>query len=197
MPVKEINQLKKLDFQKQLVFSYLSCERFYPNYLFFSTNYNFGDPAILRSAIDFLHDSIFNKITNNQKMESLLQATNVNAPRPDDFATFYASIAMYSAGIVYESISLLKLTDIPRILNDISTMCTDAIDLFIQERDNMDYDEDDFEAKILNDSLMQTELSIQKGSIAYLQKIDQLNASDINTLLQLQKNGTGTLIIAQ
>jgi uncharacterized protein YjaG (DUF416 family) len=197
MPVKEINQLKKLDFQKQLLFSYLSCERFYPNYLFFSTNYNFGDPTTFRSAIDFLRDSIFNKIINKQKIESLLQATSVNAPRPDDFATFYASIAMFSAGIVYESINLLKLTDIPRILNDISTMCTDAVDLFIQERDNMDYDETDFEAKILNDSLMQTELSIQKGSIAYLQKIDQLNESDINTLLQLQKNGTGTLIRIQ
>jgi uncharacterized protein YjaG (DUF416 family) len=197
MPVKEINKLKKLDFQKQLVFAYLSCERFYPNYSFFSNNYNFGDPTLLRSAIDFLYDSILKNIVDKQKVENLLQATNINAPKPDDFATFYASIAMYSAGVVYESVNLLKLTDIPRILNDISTMCTDAVDLFIQERDNMDYDEDDFEAKILNDSLMQTEVSIQNGSIEYLQKIDHPNESDINTLLQLQKKGTGNLIIAQ
>lgn len=195
MLLKEINQLKKLDFQKQLVFSYLSCERFYPNYLFFSNNFNFGDPATLRSAIDFLRHNIFNKTTEQQQIENLLRATHVNTPRPDDFATFYASIAMYSAGIIYESLNLLKLADISRILNDISTMCTDAIDLFIQVRDNMDYDDDGFESNILNNILMQTEISIQKGCIRYLQKIDHLNESDINTLLLLQTNGTGTLII--
>lgn len=194
MPIKEIEQLKEMDFKKQLAFAYLCCERVYPNYFHFSHKYNFGDLGILRVAVDFLHESIFNSIPDSKRIDTFLQAAEVNAPRPDNFDTFYASIAMYSAGVIYESINLLKQTDISRILNDISTMCTDAVDLFIQERDDMDYDEDDFEAKILNDSLMQTELSIQKGSIVYLQKIDQLNEADINTLLQLQKEGTGTLI---
>ena len=195
MPLKEIDKLKKMSFKKQLAFAYLSCERVYPNYLFFSINYNFGDVGTLKAAIDFLYENIFNDAIDNKRIEFYLKVADVNAPRPDNFDTFYATIAMYSAGVIYESINLLRRTDVSRILTDISTMCTDAVDLFIQERDDMDYDEEDFEIKILNDSLMQTELSIQKGIILYLQKVDQLNEFDITTLLQLQKEGTGTLII--
>ena len=195
MPIKEIDQLLNLDPQKQLAFAYLSCERVYPNFFYFSNNYNFGDPSILRSAVNFIYECLFSKDVDMQKVESFLQAADVNGPRPDDFSTFYASIAMYSAGIIYESINLLHRKDISRILKEISTMCTDAVDLFIQERDDMDFEEDDFETKILNDSLMQEELSIQKGSIAYLQRVDRLVEADLDTLLQLQKNGTGTLFI--
>jgi hypothetical protein len=58
----------------------------------------------------------------------------------------------------------------------------------------MNYIETDFEAKILNDFLMQQELSIQKGIHFIALQIKRLNSSDINTLLQLQIEGTGTLV---
>jgi uncharacterized protein YjaG (DUF416 family) len=195
MAIKEINQLKKLTPQKHITFSYLCCERFYPNYLFFSENYNFGNPAVMRSAIDLIYDSIFDKNISRQKIETILQTININAPRPDDFSTFYASIAMYTSGIIYESTNLILLKDIERILEDISTMCTDAVDLFIQERDDMDYDQDNFEAKILIDPLMQSELRIQRGTVTYLKKIDRINEADINILLKLQEENTKPLTL--
>ena len=197
MAIEEIDQLSRMDLQKQLAFAYLCAKRFFPNYLFFSNNYNFGVPGVLRSGIDLLYNSIFNKTPSSQALEGLIQEIEANSPRPDDFATFYASIAMYSAGVVYESVSLQTLTDIQRRLMDISTMCTDAVDLFIQERDDMDYNEEGFEEKILNDPLMQEELGIQIGSIGYLKNSKEITESDIAILLELQKEGTGILKIIQ
>lgn len=194
MAIKETAQLKKLDFQKQLAFAYLSCERFYPNYLYFSDNYDFGNPTNVRAAINFIRDGIFDNI-DKQKIDSIQQAIEDNTPRTENFVTFYATNAMYAAGIIYESVGLLKHQDSSRILDDISTMCSDSVDLFIQERDDMEYGDTDFGAKILNDHVMQQELAIQKGIILYLSKVDQLTSSDVDTLLELQKEGTGNLIL--
>lgn len=193
MAIKELSQLKKFGFQKQITFAYLSCERVYPNYIYFSSQYKFGNANLLSAAIAFVYESIFNN-SDFTKVDLLLHQVEANAPRPDNFDTFYASIAMNAAGVIYESVNLLKQTDISRILDDISTMCIDAIDLFIQERDDMDYNDAHFEEKILNDSLMQNEISIQKGIISYLAKIRDLNSSDIDILLKLQEEGSKTLI---
>lgn len=194
MSIKELAQLKKNTFQKQSAFAYLCCERVYPHYVYFFNNYSFGNIEVFRTAIDTVYNSIFNQ-SDMQKVELLLQQIDINAPVPGNFTTFYASVAMNAAGVIYESVNLIKQKDVSRILDDISTMCTNAIDLFIQERDDMDYDDPEFETKILNDYLMQQEISIQRGIITYLSKIDKLSTSDIDTLLDLQKNGTGTLVL--
>jgi hypothetical protein len=74
-------------------------------------------------------------------------------------------------------------------LNDISSFATDTVDMFIQDRDNLDFNTDpQLEQKILNDPLMQKELSIQNGIITYLTKIDNIGQLYINNLLGLQYN---------
>jgi uncharacterized protein YjaG (DUF416 family) len=195
MAIEELNKLKELDFNKQIAFAYLTCERVFPNCIYFSENYHFGNTTILREAIDFVYNSIFLEANiDKQKIEYFLTMIYQNTPNTNDFATFYATIAMYSGGVIYESVNLLKKTGIEKILSDIATMSTDAIDCFIQERDDMDYEDEGFEEKILNDTLMQTEIALQKGIISYLSKIDKIEVSDIDTLIQMQKNNIkGTL----
>jgi hypothetical protein len=101
---------------------------------------------------------------------------------------------MYSGGVIYESLNLTKKTDADRILTEISTMATDAIDCFIQVRDDMEYGEDGFEEKILSDPLMLNEVDIQKGIISFLYQRDNVDVEDILTLLHLQNNNkTGNL----
>ena len=194
MAIEELDKLKELDFSKQLTFAYLTCERVFPNYVYFFNNYNFGNPVILREAIDFIYHSIFqDSDIDKQKVEYFLTMIFKNTPNTNDFATFYATIAMYSGGVIYESINLLKKTDADKILTDIATMSTDAIDCFIQIRDDMDYDDEGFEEKILNDTIMQTEITLQKGIISYLSKVGMIETSDIDTLTQLQQSNIRTL----
>jgi uncharacterized protein YjaG (DUF416 family) len=187
MAIEEINLLKNLDFNKQLTFAYLTCERVYPNYVYFTQKFNFGNSDILREAINFIYEVIFdNTDIDIEKVNDLLASVFQNIPATNDYPTFDATIAMYSGGVIHESLNLLKNINNSQLLIDIATLSTDAVDCFIQERDDMDYDEPNFEEIILNDTLMQKEITIQKGIISYLSKINKVEQTDINTLIQLQ-----------
>jgi len=188
MATIELEKLIAQDYSKQLIFAYLACERMYPNYEHFSTKFKFGQPLILQRAISYVYEAITGKnIINSQEIDELLAKIHLNTPHTNDFATFYATIAMNSGGVIYESINLLKQQDTRRILIDISTMVTDAIDCFIQVRDDMDYDDPEFEEKIEQDPIMKTEVAIQNGIIKYLNSIAKAEPSDVETLLRLQE----------
>jgi uncharacterized protein YjaG (DUF416 family) len=198
MAIEELKQLLKLDHKKQIVFAYLTCERLYPNFLYFHNNYKFGNPHILREAIEFIYNSIITADTDNKKIHQLLKDIDTNTPYPGDFNTTFASAALNACGVIYETLNLLSnAKDSGKLIKDISTMATDTIDLYIQEHDNLDYNTDeDFEDKIFHNPLMQSELRIQKGIIVYLSKIHRVDATDIETLKELQfNNNKGNLMI--
>lgn len=193
MTKEDLHILNSLETSHKFTFAYLTCKRFFPNYAHFCTNNNFGDINILTSAIDFLHNSIFqpNEIEST-KIEYFLAEVYNNIPSTNEFPTAYGTIAMYSGVIVYESINLLKTGT--SLLN-ISTTAINIVDCFIQEKNDMDYSEPDFEKKIQENILMQTELKIQKGIISYLSRISHIEHADLDILIELQKNETVPLII--
>ena len=172
MPIPNIQALTNLSLAKQITFAYLACERVFPNYVYFYNNYSFGNPEIVRNAIDFIEQSIFDwKNINRSRVEYFLTAIYNNTPNTNDFTTFYATIAMCSGGVIFESVNLLRQADPSKCLSDISTMVTDAIDCFIQVRDDLEYGEADFEEKITNDPLMQGEIASQVGIICRSQNL--------------------------
>lgn len=186
MAIQELNILSSLDFKKQVTFAYLASERAFPNYNYFVQNFQFGDVNIMRNAIDFVQDSIFKASFDSNKIEYFLSETFNKTPHTNDFTTFYATTAMYSGGIIYESVNLLKNKNNSKILLDISTMSIDIVDSFIQERDDMQFEDQDFEKKIARDPLMQSEIKRQKGIISFLAEIGKIDHADIETLRQLQ-----------
>jgi uncharacterized protein YjaG (DUF416 family) len=190
MPIDNIEVLKKLDLNKQLVFSYLTCERLYPNYVYFSDNYKFGNKKALREAINFIYNNLLiNNLFNNSDIHRHLKAVNSNIPRPENFNTILASSALDACTTVLETLDFILDKKSIR-LNDVSTFATDTVDMYIQEKYNLDFNTDqEFEQKIINHPLMQKELAVQKGIISYLAQINKLEISDIDNLLKLQANG--------
>lgn len=189
MVVEQLQVLREMDYHKQLVFCYLTCERLYPNYAFFFDNFEFGNKTILREAIDFIFNGLL--IDNFQKVDginSYLELIDINTPFPHNFNTILASSALDSCTSILETLNFMLDKKTSR-LEDISTFATDTVDMYIHDRDDLDFNTDPlFEIKILNDPLMQRELSIQKGIISYLEKIDNLEMLNINNLLNLQYN---------
>jgi uncharacterized protein YjaG (DUF416 family) len=184
--IEEIKHLEKLDFTKQLSFAYLTCERLLPNYIYFSLHFKFGNPQILKDAIIFIHQSLINNSYQKETIITHLNAIDKNTPYPEKFDTILASSALDSCSVVSESLNFLMDKKIDRI-KDISTLAIDTIDMYIQERDNLDFNTDkQFEEKIQQDPLMQREIYIQKGIISFLNKIDIINEADIDTLVQMQ-----------
>src|SRR4051812_28887630 len=104
---KGIELLKEFDFRKQQVFAYLTCERLYPNYVYFSENYGFGAPEKLRKAIDFLYDSLSTEGVDRELINSLILMLDAITPQPGDHATVLASSAMDACGVVFYALNFL------------------------------------------------------------------------------------------
>lgn len=195
MNIEEINKLKQLDFIKQAAFAYLTCERLYPNYVYFSNNYGFGKPCMLREAIDYLYYNIFKDNPDKDKLNSLIKEINNNTPDTEDFTAGFVSSALDACTAIEDSLHFLDDKDFSRIIN-ISTYATDTVNMYIQERENLDCNTDkNFQQKIDSHLLMQKEIFTQKGIISYLEKIDYLSSADIDTRCQLQENNKSNLDI--
>jgi len=182
----EFNILKHLSLVKQKVFAYLTCERLFPNYLYFHDNFRFGNPNKLRKAIDFIYLNIFEDKTDNITTDALIKELEKNTPDTGDFDTIFVSSALDSCSAIHNSLLFLHDKDFSYI-SYIATAATDSIDMYIQHLEKLDFNRDPkFQEKINAHHLMQKEIQIQKGIIQYLSSIELIDYDDVNTLLNLQ-----------
>lgn len=188
MAIDTIEQLKKLDFNKQLVFAYLTCERLYPNYVYFSQNYNFGEPSILRDAIDYLYSNLLENNFDKNTVDNLIKKVDKNTPDTEDFDTAFVSSALDACTAVGDNLDFLIDKDFSRI-KSIFSYAIDTVDMYIQEIESLDFNKDKyFQQKIDNHPLMQKELAIQQGIVTFLCNTKSIDYGDIQTLLHLQEN---------
>ena len=184
--------MRSNDFNKNLLFGYLACLRLYPNYVFFSQENNFGNPAILK---DYLN-SIRTKITDpNFKVDfgDYEEVINKITPTPHEFESVLASSAMDVCAAIYELIVFIQDNDLNRI-DAISTLATDSVDMYLQEKEGLEMDDPKFEEKLSFHPLMIRERKTQRDIWEYLEKVQTIDLEDIATLEQLQFNkGMGNL----
>ncbi len=183
-----MDKLKDWDFHKQAAFAYLTCVRLYPNYVYFSLNYGFGNPSILREAIEYIYDNLFEQNTDKNKIQAIVQKVEENTPDTGDFSVIFVSSALDACTAILDSLDFLIHKDFSKI-QSISTYGTDTVDMYIQELENLDFNTDkDFQNKIDNHPLMKKEIAIQIGIIGFLNNSKTLDYGDIQTLLKLQEN---------
>jgi hypothetical protein len=188
MAIEEVNKLRELDFTKQVAFAYLTCERLYPNYVYFSDNYNFGNSRVLREAIDYLYRSLFESNPDKNKIHSLIKKVDKNTPDTEDHTTTFVSSALDACTAINEALDFLIDKEFSRI-KDISTFATDTVNMYIQEKEALDFNKDkNFQKKIDSHPLMQKEIAVQSGIITFLSNSKTIDFEDIQTLLQLQQN---------
>ncbi|GAA3919744.1 DUF416 family protein [Chitinophaga oryziterrae] len=193
MAIKEFNTLSELNFQKQLVFAYLTCARLYPNYVYFSAKYNFGSPDILEKSINYIHQNIFQHKIDIPTIKNFLEELDKATPYPENYDTVLVSASLDACNVIFETLNFLVDKDVKR-LSDISTMATDTADMYIQEIDDLDFNTDkDFQLKIDRHPIMKREIAMQQGIITYLSQITELEPSDLQTLIRLQENNRGSL----
>lgn len=194
MLAPDISRLSNLGFKKQLVFAYLTCERLYPNYVYFSANFQFGDASVLRAAIDYILSCILNNTIDTPLVKKFILYVEQNTADTEDFDTIFVSSALDACTSVAETLDFLLDRQYSR-LKDISTVATDSVNMYIQEIESLDFNTDkEFHTKIASHPLMQKEVAIQTGIINYLSTSTSIDLEDIRTLLNLQENdGKGSL----
>lgn len=181
-----------VEFRKKLIFGYLTCQRLFPNYVYFSTRYNFGNPEIIRGYLTDIRKII---VSGTGDIEFKGHEKNIEnvMPTPHEFESVLASSALDACAGIIELISFIQDKDISRI-ESISTLAKDSVDMYIQEKENLDISSPDFEAKIANHYLMKREIDIQKGILDFLSRFENINEEDLITLEKLQaNNGLGNL----
>ena len=190
MKIESLKILKKLDFTKQLVFAYLTCERLYVNYEYFSENFNFGNPAVLRNGIDCLYENLFEKNASNSEIGRLIDQAERNAPEINNTIAYSAAGACLA---LYHSLCFLMDKHLLHIAY-ISTVATDLVDKFIAEIENPDLDnafdvntDFDLRKKRNEHRLMVKEIARQSAIIGYLNKNNNLSYEDVKMLLSMQR----------
>jgi uncharacterized protein len=169
--------LNKMAYESTYAFGLSCAERLWGNYKQFSTETKWGDASRLRFILDNLWLFLGGQVSGEdisryrEECESLM-------PETEDFQTILVSSALDAA-----SAALLLIDSLPdqdrASIGDISSLCIDTVDMFIQEELDLQPSDPVLETRILEHELMQRELTVQRLDLNQLlvEPISQENIS--------------------
>lgn len=172
--------LKPLSFQKKLIFGALICEKLYPNYEYFSRNNSWGDITILQNAISIIYQNVFrNDLYSESEIQNLIDEVENITPNTENFKGILVSFALDACTSVLSTLNFIIDGETENII-DVATYARDTVDMYIQERDNLDVNDKMLDMKIEQDIFMQREMQRQYVIIKLL--LEKIEITD--TLLQ-------------
>ncbi|KAF1707866.1 hypothetical protein CSC73_11160 [Pseudoxanthomonas sacheonensis] len=147
------------------------CERMLPNYQSFFAQTSYGKINVLRAALDY----IWTWVESSQlpiDVASLTAACEQEAPDTSEFSSIYTSAALDAATAIAITLDALE-KPLENQLVDVASLARDSVDLYVQERANLDPNDPLLEEKILKSDLMQAELRAQRESILMLESLSE------------------------
>ncbi len=163
--VSAARALAKMQPHQQLAFGASCCERMLPNYEMFVREVNWGDVGPLRRALDTVWNACERTYPREAQLRDLLAQCEQCAPDSEDFTSLYTSLAQDAVFAICALIDFLLDRNVDRIVS-VGRFSTDSIDLFVQEREEMDPQDPLREQKLLKHPLMQQELARQQRDLA-------------------------------
>jgi len=170
------DKLKFLSVTQQLLFAALTCERLYPNYLYFHERFGWGNPKVLLDCIDIIYQYIFiENLFGRNEIQQHIEAVDIVTPNTEDYSEIFVSFALDACTSIYSTLNFMLDQNLDHIA-DVASYARDTVDMFIQVRDDIDTNFKGLEAKIANDSLMIQEKSRQ---LSIIEKLRSLNGKRI------------------
>jgi hypothetical protein len=160
-------QLSDLPFPNQLAFAASCCERAFPNYVCFAKEERWGDPSILRSAIDKTWEVVLGRSYTLTEIKELENRCRMVTPSSDNFPGIDVTAAQEAAFMVTLLLQFCYDNKTSYAVR-IATFARDTVDMYIQVHENLAPSDPDLEQKIANHPLMQRELDRQKSDLAAL-----------------------------
>ncbi|WP_163840514.1 DUF416 family protein [Pseudoxanthomonas sacheonensis] len=162
---------KRLSDWQCVAFMAYCCERMLPNYQSFFAQTSYGKINVLRAALDY----IWTWVESSQlpiDVASLTAACEQEAPDTSEFSSIYTSAALDAATAIAITLDALE-KPLENQLVDVASLARDSVDLYVQERANLDPNDPLLEEKILKSDLMQAELRAQRESILMLESLSE------------------------
>lgn len=151
-----------------LVFCVIISSRLIPNYEFFNYESGFGKAEVLTDAIEFvLEDTNSFLEKNNTQLLIHLEKVEEQTPETDQFSFLSVSFALDSCVSILETLEFVKDRNFQHVLA-VSVASTDTVHAFIQENYSIEYEDPDYDSKILTNSLMKNEIAFQEYLIGAL-----------------------------
>jgi uncharacterized protein YjaG (DUF416 family) len=178
--------LKPLSFQKRLIFGVLTCEKLYPNYVYFSRNTSWGDEAVLQNAISIIYQNVFrNDLFSGVEIQNLIDEVEGITPDTENFEGILVSFALDACTSVLSTLNFIIDSETENIV-DVATFARDTVDMYTQERDNLDMSDKMIEIKIEQDIFMQKEKQRQYNVIKLLSEKNEITDSQLQNLREIQ-----------
>lgn len=172
------DRLAPLPRANRLAFAAACCERAYPNYEFFSRVAKWGDPSILREALDIVWEAA-KEPKSPELLMSLEQKCLSVTPDLDDFATeeldVIAAAAQDAAFMIALLLQLARESD-ARYARRIATFARDTLDTYVQAREKIAANDPDLEQRISEHPLIARELRAEERD---LQEVERMCASPL------------------
>lgn len=182
--------LERLPQSHRVAFAAACCERLLPNYSAFVREVRWGAPETLRAALDYIWRVLENlEAVDRETTNRLIEQCDAVMPDTADFDTSAVSAALDASAAVGETLRSLLDGDSRRVV-DVASFCRDTVDMYIQDRDHLDYNIDPlFETKIVDDPLMRRELARQSATLSELAAHPVLDSSFLRRLREESADG--------
>jgi uncharacterized protein YjaG (DUF416 family) len=168
------SQLARMPQLYQLAFGGACCERAFPNYIAFSKAEHWGDPRIVRKALDMVWDIIAGAKVEQARIKDLEKQCYAVTPDSDDFGSVLDT-AGQEASIAIQWLLRYCLEADPKCGLRISRLQRDTIYGFVQDEMELDPMDPTLDATIDAHPLMRQELQRQKEDLAHLQQAVDLS----------------------
>lgn len=171
-----VASLKKLDRACRLLLGAIVVERLVPNYHRFEEATGRNDDVPLRGCLDFVWKNIRSVEIDPVKVYALIAQCELLMPSVEEQRTANAAMALDAVNALCCLLEQI-VTDSPEKVAEICAAAIDTIDMFLQRNDLVGVDVIDLEAerRILEHSLMQTELSRQRSDQDALRSIEVID----------------------
>src|SRR5262249_35383805 len=130
-------RLGRLRRDHRIVFAASCCERLFPNYLAFYEAEGWGDPKILRSALDEVWSHALGKHLSIQRIPTLIQQTDRVIPDTEDFRCPFTSAALDAGTAIIVALQCAANGSADSSA-EAAEYAVDTIDMYIQARDGLE-----------------------------------------------------------
>lgn len=171
--LKEVEgSLLKLSRKKRILLSVVNCERLLDCYVAFQNKFGWGDHRVLKDSIDMVYQYLINEdLFNEDDFLRQLKKVDTITPHMDDFSDVIASFALNACTSVENTLDYI-LNGKVDVLKGVGVAAYDTVDMFVQEKENLNPKDVNFEQKIWNDVVVQNELAYLLTLLSKLTRLE-------------------------
>jgi uncharacterized protein YjaG (DUF416 family) len=157
------------------------CERLLPHYALFARRAGWGDPGLLREALDEAWRFAAGETVAAERLRELERRCDAAVPDTEEHADELVSAALDASAAVCETLACCLDGDARRCAY-VATSARDTVDMYVQARDAMEYGAPGFEEHVRRDPLMVREMEKQAADLALLRGVAAVDAGVVEKL---------------